>query len=342
MQSLREWVKAMSIVEEEIENHTKEAVRVVKRVIAGKGKITANFYFTSDNGGEFAGMILTLIMRDRKGQQVYNRGRNLRRLMKTTKFAHGTLTFLDGKLDFELVAGNASPMLLSRSFKKHLSHKKGLIKLRTARIHRPQEEAVEDVEEVLTTAEREQIEREEQEFIQEVKRESQSASFALEVSKLQLQEKMLGSRIKKQRTAYLNTIKVGTEIREIVDEQIAEIALLKTSNDPQALEKIAQARRRLAEATSVSSDPYAEDPESLPSEVMETLEAAYSLSGAHIQQDLMRNVKKLKELYQQVNAEKGNLEWINTNKQSYQAQINICMRAIRQYRFQLQEYLKMG
>lgn len=315
----------------------KDGVPIIKRVIAGKGKITANFYFTSNNDGTYAGLIFTLSVRDRKGKSVYSKGRNLRKLMKTTKFAHGVLSYIDGKLDFELISGNSAPTLLLKSFKKNLSQKKGLIKLRTARIHRSNEEA--EVEEGPLTKQEQEAELE---FENEVKEEEESEDFKKEIRKLKIQEAVFGSKIKKQRKHFMNTINIGSELREIIDEQIASIAEYENSNDPHASQKLREARKRLAEATSISSDPYAEDPESVPEEIMQFLKAAYGLSGARLQKTLKSNTDRVREIYLEVKGKRDNENWIAANKVELEKELRACMTAIRNSRLQISEFLKMG
>ena len=118
--------------------------------------------------------------------------------------------------------------------------------------------------------------------------------------------------------------------------------MLEVSDDPEALNKLREARKQLAEATSIGSDPYAEDAESLPEEVMQTLKAAYSLSGAHIQQDLQRNALRVRELYSEINIHSNDPTWLAQKQEAYVTELNRCITAIRKYRVQLQEYLKMG
>ena len=98
--------------EELMEEMMTETTAVLRKVIAGKGKITANFYFTGTATTETALLILTLTMRDKKGQKSVAKGRDARRKFKTNKFAHGMVSFVRGKVDFE--APRQGPDLLKK------------------------------------------------------------------------------------------------------------------------------------------------------------------------------------------------------------------------------------
>ncbi|MFT5681617.1 MAG: hypothetical protein ACI8RZ_002523 [Myxococcota bacterium] len=97
-----------------------DASGALRKIIASRGDRQGNFYMVSGNTA--MGLVITLSHKDRKGGQAKSQGRGLRTLLKkveATKFAQGVVALdAKNKLVFTVLAGNASPSLIKKVFKK--------------------------------------------------------------------------------------------------------------------------------------------------------------------------------------------------------------------------------
>jgi hypothetical protein len=105
-----------------------EAGRSLKKVVASKGKLQGNLYFAGD-GKKSAGVVITLTARDPKGQKALTGGKALRKGIKSAKFSRGTVIMDGGKLVVELFAGTATAAMLKKAFKEDTFKKDPVLKL---------------------------------------------------------------------------------------------------------------------------------------------------------------------------------------------------------------------
>ena len=107
--------------------HT-EAGKSLRKVVGSKGKLQGNLYFAGD-GKKQAGVVITLLARDPKGQKALSAGKALRKGMSGAKFARGTVIMDGGKLVIELSAGTATAAMLKKAFKDDTFKKDPALKL---------------------------------------------------------------------------------------------------------------------------------------------------------------------------------------------------------------------
>jgi hypothetical protein len=108
----------MPSAEELIETTSAEALKQLKKILASRGKLQGNFYFAGDTRGGQAGLVVTLLARDRKGSKATAQGKKLRAELSGAKFARGVVTTKGSKLLFELHSGNATKDHMKLGFKK--------------------------------------------------------------------------------------------------------------------------------------------------------------------------------------------------------------------------------
>ena len=122
-----------------------EALKSLKQIIAGRGRLGGHFFFAGDGKMEDAALYVTLTAKDPKGSRARSRGKALRKDVARARFALGTVRLEGSTLIFSPAGGNASPALLRKSLKGPLCEQKGLAFLRKARVQ-ASDETDEDVE----------------------------------------------------------------------------------------------------------------------------------------------------------------------------------------------------
>ena len=132
---------------EAIEQAAAQAKGFIKKIRAAKGKLQGNFYYAGNGTGTEAGLVVTLLSKDRKGQKALTLGKTIRKEISGAKFARGTVTVENNKLTFTLHTGSASSSLLKKGFKKTLADFDGLKVLRAAVIRKKGGDGEEDTEE---------------------------------------------------------------------------------------------------------------------------------------------------------------------------------------------------
>jgi len=233
--------------------------RLLRKIIAGKGRVQGNFYFAGDTGGRKAGLVVTLAARDRSGKKATSQGKVLRKAIRGARFALGAVRMDGNRLTFEQHGGSASASVLKRAFKGPLIDPDagGLSKLRfltKARICKAgasaSQEPVEDGAE-LTRAELETL--------------SSGALTSEELAEL----------VKKQGAIATLTTVLSASLQQAIDEELADsikdsvsrlsglesrISALTADSSPEdvqsAFDALHEERRVLAELEAVGSDPF--------------------------------------------------------------------------------------
>jgi hypothetical protein len=121
-----------------------DALKNLKRLIAGGGKLQGNFYYITSKDAQEAALIVTLSAKDKKGSKAAGEGKKLRGELKGSKVARGTITVEGKKLTFNKQQGNAGPGLMKKGFRDVLSKEKGLAFIKKASISDSSGEEVED------------------------------------------------------------------------------------------------------------------------------------------------------------------------------------------------------
>ena len=182
-----------------IQKHLKKAAPLIRQILAAKDGLSEYFYFTGNKTFDDAVLVLTRRIDDTEGNSSTQKGIILRREMKTIKFASGIMRCVAGQLDFEIQEGNAEPLFVLRSFKKYLCHKKGLIKLRKALIHRRGEKAVLDPNSIISSPDEEEEERA---YDAKTKALSHDESFMSYIRSLKAREAELSQDLSRQKQVF--------------------------------------------------------------------------------------------------------------------------------------------
>lgn len=95
-----------------------KSLKSLRKILAGRGDIQGNFYFAGDTRGKEAGIVITISTRDTNGAKALSRGRPLRQAITGSKFAKGIVRAPSNRVWLEIVAGNANPTVLTKSFKR--------------------------------------------------------------------------------------------------------------------------------------------------------------------------------------------------------------------------------
>ena len=95
----------------------KSSLKILKKILGGRGEIQGNFYYAGDSGGKIGVLVATLSARDRSGKKAVDAGKPFRKSISGAKFARGTITVSKGKLLFLHQGGSASPSMMKKGFK---------------------------------------------------------------------------------------------------------------------------------------------------------------------------------------------------------------------------------
>ena len=86
-----------------------QAIKVLKKVVASKGKIHGNFYYVGNKAEREIAM--TMVARDPKGATAASLGKKLKAdIAGNSKFARGTMYIEGNKLLFHVTKGNAKSL----------------------------------------------------------------------------------------------------------------------------------------------------------------------------------------------------------------------------------------
>ncbi|MEL6342712.1 MAG: hypothetical protein AAFV53_06240 [Myxococcota bacterium] len=254
---------------EAIEEAAAQARQLLKKLRAGKGKLQGNFYFAGNAPGTVAGLVVTLLSRDKKGRKALAAGKDLRKEIPSARFARGTVTIEKNKLIFTLHAGSASAGQLKKAFQKTLSQMDGLKLLRDARIRLAGADASEDdvidpnaprvEDEALSTEDAEALASEVQALIHE------QAELAEEQGGL--------SALNAQLSAFLSQEDADREQAEQIMEHLEAVERLKRQR-PRDEKKIHAAQAALAQATAVTGTGFPSPGQAVPPQLANVLELA--------------------------------------------------------------------
>lgn len=241
-----------------------EANKLLRKVLAGNGKIQANFYFAGNAAGSDAGLIVTLSARDKNGKKVASQGKALRKAISGARFAVGTVLMDGGKLTFEQQGGSAPPALLKKAFKGALitPDSGGLGALRflaKARIRKggaPGEEAEVEEGEALSTDELSIL--------------SDGALSTDELRTLQSEQGSLSALNAQLSKTFLSEEAIHAEVAESISDSQEQIAALEArvealgdDADPAEVKAVFEAlyeeRSLLAELQATGPDPFGGD-----------------------------------------------------------------------------------
>lgn len=277
---------------DELEQAAAEAGKAIKKIRSSGGKIQGNFYFAGDNGGRQAGIVVTLLARDRKGQKALAAGKQLRKNIAGAKFARGVLEVDNGKLMFTLHSGSASSGLMKRSFKDTLPSldaslkvlKKALIRKDGGAAEVVDADAEEEVDAPLSQEEQEEL-----------------ATLIRDQEKLAAEQGGLAA-LNAQLSSFLSEEDASAEQAEQIADQVKKIEQLQASGaDPAELR---QARLELAEVSQIGDSPFPTVGNPISPQMEQLLALSMELMVSRVTEEQAgTNPGKYQALYDQVQAQ---------------------------------------
>lgn len=245
------------MAEELIQEHGEEALKNLKKVLASRGKLQANFYFAGDTKGREAGLVVTLTARDTKGSKAASHGKKLRKEIAGAKFARGTVNTKGSKLQFILHSGTASKDHIKIGFKKAFLGdwakalkamlRKAIVQL-AGKGEKPEaiDEEAETIEDTPTP-----------EITEDTAFAELSIKERAELAELINVQGDLNDRNRELESSFLSTKEADEEYAEQLSEVQDAIASLKSA-DPVNEEALQQKREELAAISGTGGDPFPE------------------------------------------------------------------------------------
>ncbi|MEL6346435.1 MAG: hypothetical protein AAFV53_25215 [Myxococcota bacterium] len=89
-----------------IEQSLQQARSGLKKINAGGGEVTGNYWFALLDGGKSAHIVVTLSIKDKSGQKAIKGGKGLFKKAKPNHVSWGTVTLDAGKLTFDMAGNN--------------------------------------------------------------------------------------------------------------------------------------------------------------------------------------------------------------------------------------------
>lgn len=251
---------------EAIESAAGQISPALRKIRAGGGSLQGNFYYAGNSGGTEAGLVVTLVSRDKKGQKALTAGKGIRKEIRGAKFARGVVIFERGKVVFILHSGNASKKQLKDGFKNTLSEMKGLQILKTVLV-RDKAQAAPAPDDV--------IDKEAKLVADKTRTEEEQQAFDAEVQELIAEQEVLGE-LNKRLSSFLSKADAEDEHAEQLVDQLDRIEVLK--NDPQGnAEALRQAQQELVLLTAVGPEPFPEVGQPVSREIGHILEMSLTL-----------------------------------------------------------------
>ncbi|MFT5684974.1 MAG: hypothetical protein ACI8RZ_005919, partial [Myxococcota bacterium] len=238
---------------EAIDKANLEAKGALKKIKASGGKLQGNFYYAGTGKGTSAGLVVTLLSRDKKGSKALTQGKAVRKEVKGAKFARGTVSIDRGKLLFMVHGGSASANHLKTDFKKSLSTLDGMKLLKAALVRKKGAEVSNESEVV------------DAEDTSPVEEERLTEDEQRELAELELEQADIAD-LNEQLTEFLSDDDALKELGEQLSEQLRALDILERAT-PRSEDDVREARETLAGLLDIGPDPFLAVGQSLPQDI---------------------------------------------------------------------------
>ena len=222
----------MSMTDDEKEElqrqHHDKSTGFLRKIAAGKGKISGNFFYTgSTNPQTDQWVLITLSIRDKKGKKIKATGKALRKKAGTTRFNFGRITYIDGKIVFDIIGGNAPVSQLKKAAKSPDMVKQ--IRLLKKCFFRKWDETADPTHDLTApstpspqTAEERRKDDEEEQAVVELEGSKELKSAIKQEKNLIARQEFFSLRIKKSKSIMKDSLKKNMDENSIKKELLQE------------------------------------------------------------------------------------------------------------------------
>ena len=257
------------------EKEYKKSGLLLKKIAAGKGRITGEFYFVSNSSGDDSMIVIRIAEDENKVGKVIQLGRKYRSAISGAKFASGLILATPKKVIFETHTGTAPARVMKTAFREYLSKQTDLGLLRKVTLKTAgQDVAKEDEGQELTDQDVEGISDDE---IQEiVQKQEKIANLNTVISK-------------KIKADAVKEFQQGIKQQQRMIARLEEEVLQNPSDE--GYDKLQEARVEFAESMTTGPDPFSSD--TLSPEIQTTLKVAAHAAIASLQDSYNEMVQQL-------------------------------------------------